>query len=191
MGSQGEANRKTGRAGEEIARRYLDSRNIKYFFVEHGKIDKLICTEFLKNKGIDSSNIDDVIVYIQKNYGDIISPFEGDIFSLEVKTEETYTGNIFCEDVANDVKKMDGWFRYLKADVVYYIFLDRPNQINVIDWKKFKEIFTEDYIKDKILKNNIRYLPQKKNKEQPFNTYGYLIRISLLLKEKVLEIRDI
>lgn len=66
---------------------------------------------------------------MQRTFGDLITmKDDGEVCSVELKTERRHTGNLFLESWSNLTRiagyRRDGWLYTLQADVYINIFLD-------------------------------------------------------------------
>jgi hypothetical protein len=121
---------------------------------------------------------------LQETTGDaIFQGPEGRAWSVEIKTEEEHTGNLFLESWSNrnldspdahmTIGPTPGWFLKLKADLLMYYFLDTDN-LYVLDFFKLKQwAFREWRI--------ARYPERPQGKRVQMNdSWGWCVPVSVL-----------
>lgn len=73
--------------------------------------------------------------FLQETVGDLLFNKDGSVYSVEIKCERTYTGNLFLETWSN--RNLDdaeshsergsnvGWLTKLRSDLLFYYFIDK------------------------------------------------------------------
>jgi hypothetical protein len=86
---------------------------------------------------------------LQETIGDVLINRAGQVWSIEIKAEQSYTGNLFLEtwsnrnldDASNHAKhgSNPGWLIKTRADLLFYYFLDTDDLfvINVFALKRW------------------------------------------------------
>lgn len=100
---------------------------------------------------------------------------------IEVKGDKwCYSGNIFNELISNMTKKTPGWFRYTKADYIYYYFPE-TRELNVIDMKKFREWWATIDENDFPIAHGVTLV--RKGSNETYKSEGRLVSKKLLNEE--------
>lgn len=97
-------------------------------------------------------------------------------YSVEVKTDNYISPNIFFEIYSCVETNSIGCMRKTKAEYIFYYFL-KSKELYILKTKQFNEWFDKniDKFKEKSFKNK-RYNPDKENKEDEYYTSkGYVI----------------
>jgi hypothetical protein len=78
---------------------------------------------------------------LQKALGDILFNHKDDpdrLVSVEIKTEQRFTGNLFLEHWSNLSRLTPGWMVTLRADLLFYAFEDR-GRVFILDLPKLQQ----------------------------------------------------
>lgn len=132
----------------------------------------LLQARFVKVQRVDSN------IITQKCFGDWVGLCaDGTHRTIELKTEEKTTGNLFIETWSNYTKSILGWGRTLKADELWYFFLD-TKELYLLDWNACQSwLFKYETLQ----KYDIREVRQGKTLQHN-DTYGYLVSVRLLMR---------
>ena len=151
---------------------------------------KLI-TPFLKDYfdefiTLQADNKKSFLQVMQKNYGDILAKKNNQLLFIDIKVEKTCKyGNFFFETWSNKSRGTPGWFPEggVKADLLFYIFLDKPEAFYIIDLPYAREW----------AKTGIEKYPEKSQKkyDQLNDSWGRCVNIqdaivAGIAKEKML-----
>jgi len=155
-----------------------DLKNIK--IEKKGLIDLMPFLFKTFNGRIVMTNKGRLSKFMQGNYGDVfVNDNKGNFLAIEIKVEESSTGNLYLETWSNRAIfpfLSRGWLFKTDADWIFYYFLD-TKILHIINLKKLKEW---------ALKGNRLYdFPeklQKKNK-QLNKTYGVVVPVRILKNE--------
>jgi hypothetical protein len=113
-------------------------------------------------------------INMQLKYSDFVCKGCSDIgvphSKIEVKTEQSYTGNFFFETMSNVETERLGWVETTPADELFYLFWDEGKGYRIPDFQKLKFLFDYD-------KKNFREVSQRKH-TQANHTKGRLVPIS-------------
>jgi len=118
----------------------------------------------------------DFLKAFQINYGDLIAKKNNELVFIDLKTEtQNKYGNFFLETWSNKARGKPGWFMPeggVRADYLYYIFLDQKNSFYIIDLPKARTWAFAD--------NRLHNYPEKRqNKYDQLNdTWGRCVKIN-------------
>jgi len=118
--------------------------------------------------------------HLQATVGDaIVNTDERTFWTVEVKTEQRYTGNLFIETWSNrDFKR--GWLFSLRADLLLYYFLDR-DELYILPLPRLQAWASDGDIESARLMQ-FRLVAQKARK-QLNETCGHIVPLSVLRRE--------
>lgn len=135
---------------------------------------------------------------LQKKYGDVfIQHKQGAIFTVEIKSENKWTGNLFLETFSNGSTYNPGWMYTLNADLLFYHFMD-CNLLYIIKldilkaWFFFgngRKIVTD--LNNNLVVQDAQYVPgyqrfpqKRQNKyNQKNDTWGVCVPIEIISQE--------
>ena len=125
--------------------------------------------EYLTLKADNKSSF---LKVFQKNYGDIVAKKDNLLVFIDIKVEKTNKyGNFFFETWSNKSRNTPGWFPKggVKADLIYYIFLNKPEAFYVINLDLAREWSVK----------NIENYPEKPQQkyEQLNDSWGRCVKI--------------
>lgn len=112
---------------------------------------------------------------LQEKYGDVFVNKNGHLYTIEIKAERKYTGNLFLESWSN-FPVNEGWMKKLNADWLFYHFLD-VNTLYIINFVLLRRwAFNDARIYE------FRETQQKKY-NQLNDTRGHIVPVETLKKE--------
>jgi len=130
--------------------------------------------------------------FLQKTVGDaVMNDRNMNVWGVEFKIEQAFTGNLFLETWSNLSRRTPGWMVNLNTDIVLYYFLDTGVMYSMgfrklADWAFGK---SDNYRNGERVANcspgRIYEFPERKQRRrnQPNDTWGRLVPVVVLERE--------